>query len=155
MEKSDILEELYNRLPNREADNLINMILDGDPEGISRAENFLRGKPESRLSYNLFQSILEKPICKTVAKFMDGNLLDTVSVCKMLSSILTQIFIQCELRDISLGEFDIQRITGLLDTVSQAAGNLDTDSDLYLDVQSAIRDLGWEDSNLFRSKEGL
>ena len=153
MNKSDILEELYDRLPNREADNIINLILDGDPDGVAKAERFLDGKAVAKNTYNLFQSIAEKPISKTVAKFMEGSLPDAVQVCKMLSSILTQIFIQCELRGLSPDAFDIQEITCLLNAVAGESGSIEEGSDLYSDIESAIRDLGWKDSPSPLAKE--
>lgn len=139
MTKTDILEQLYDRLPNREADNLIDMLLE-DESNLDKALQFLEGKPEKKLQYNLFAGIENKPIYKTVAKFMDDELEEPVQVLKMLSSILTQIFIQCELRSLNPGDFNLVAIT---DAILRLADTTDLDNSIVNDIKSIIIDLGY------------
>lgn len=117
MTNTEILEELYGRLPNAEADALIDLILSGEPSGVSRAEKFLNGEEETKHQYNLFQGIREKPIYKTVNRFMNGELQGSVQILKMLSSVLTQMFIQCELRGLNPKIFEVGKVTDLINQI--------------------------------------
>ena len=138
--KLEVLEELYNRLPNREADTLIDLILEDDPSGVEQAEHFLNGKNLPKQTYNLFQSIKEKPIYKTVHKFMEGELEDNIQVLKMLSSILTQIFIQCELRNLNPDDFNL---VGITDLVLGVAKTNEITNSLANEIKSIIIELGY------------
>ena len=140
MTKTDILEQLYDRLPNREADTLIDLILEDDPSGIAQAEHFLNGENLPKQTYNLFQSIKEKPIYKTVHKFMEGELEDNIQVLKMLSSILTQIFIQCELRNLNPDDFNL---VGITDLVLDIAKTNEITNSLANEIKSIIIELGY------------
>jgi hypothetical protein len=139
--KIEILEELYSKLPNKEVDNLIDLILDNDPSGITKAIQFLNGEEEPKHHYNLFQSIKEKPIYKTVAKYMGGEITEEIQILKMLSSILTQIFIQCELRGLNPDNFEVGKIT---DIINKIIYSNDT-STLEEDIKNAIIDLGFQE----------
>ena len=139
MNKLDVLEELYNRLPDREADSLIDLLLE-DESNLDKAVKFLEGKPEKGLQYNLFSSIENKPIYKTVTKFMEDGLKEPVQVLKMLSSVLTQIFIQCELRSLNPGDFNLVAIT---DAILRLADASELNSSIVNDIKSIIIDLGY------------
>lgn len=141
MTKNELLEELYGRLPNKEADALIDMLLEDDPEGIVRAEKFLNGDDEPRHRYNLFQSIKEKPIYKTVSRYMNGEIEDDVQILKMLSSILTQMFIQCELRGLSPDMFEVGKVT---DIINKIIYSNDTET-LEEELKNLIIELGFSE----------
>lgn len=141
MTRNELLEELYGRLPNKEADALIDMLLGGDPDGITRAEKFLNGDAEPKHSYNLFQSIKEKPIYKTVSRYMNGEIEDSVQILKMLSSILTQMFIQCELRGLSPETFEVGKVTDLINKIIYSN---DTET-LEEEIKNIIIELGFSE----------
>lgn len=145
MTSTQILEELYSRLPSREADRLIDSILDQKPGSLEEAEVFLSGgaKVNTNKSYNLFQGIAEKPIYKTVTKFMSGELENPLQICKMLSSIITQIFIQCEIRGLNSSQFDLQPIFTVIQNISDAGDTID--GDILIEIQNIIEALGWKE----------
>ena len=142
MNQAEVLEELYERLPNKEADELIDLVL-SDDSNISKAVAFLSKSKMSELNitpYDFFAGINGKPIYKTVAKFMNGELNDVIQVLKMLSSLLTQIFIQCELRGLNPGNFCIKNITDVINKISQVS---ELDISIADDVKNIIIGLGW------------
>ena len=144
MDKSEVLEELYNRLPNREADRMIDMLLEDD-SNLEKVITFLsKGMTPKPSNYNLFSSIETKPIYKTVAKFMSGELEDPLQICKMLSSIVTQIFIQCELRGLNSSQFDFQPIFAVIQDISEAGDTIN--GEILIDIKNILESLGWNEN---------
>lgn len=140
MTKSEVLEELYGQLPDREADRLIDMILEDD-SALPKAEAWItRGNPITLEGYNLFAGIKTKPIYRTVAKFMEGGIDDPVQTLKMLSSVLTQIFIQCELRDMAPSDFSLSALT---DLILDASAVSRIDSALAERIKTVLSELGF------------
>ena len=86
MNKSDILESLYEMLPDEEADECITLVL-SDDDNLDKALSFLIRKgviPGNDSKDSFFSKVKEKPVYKTVRKFMAGELEDKWQVMKML-----------------------------------------------------------------------
>jgi len=152
MDRSEVLEQLYAKLPDKRADELIDLVL-SDESYIAEAEDYLLNGDEPQEQINIFAAIKGKPLYKNTLKFMEDETENVYVIMKMLSSIITQILIQCELRENKTPYNILDKLTKLLLEISKEGDFIS--ADLKEEIKSEIYFLGWESPTIERQGEEL
>jgi cellulose synthase/poly-beta-1,6-N-acetylglucosamine synthase-like glycosyltransferase len=80
---------------------------------------------ESSLDYELINSLKGKAIYKNLVKAINGDELKKYDLIKLLSSLITHITIECDLKGKNLKDFPIKTLLNSLDTLVYGDGGED------------------------------
>lgn len=147
MSKSSVLERLYelDSIEGQEVDkNSINKLMYDllhnkiTPEEV---ESELRRIDPAYVRYDFLMNLKDKPIGKSIKEYKEGNLND-VQIAKMLSSLVTQIFIQIEKNDkISIQDLQIDYVLNVIQEYANS-GSIN-----YDEVDMLLDRYGWSDDD--------
>lgn len=142
MNRSSILERLYELNHDKSVDKesvskLMNDVI-SKKVSESEAESELRSIDPAYIRTSFLQNLKGKPIYKNISEYKKGNLSD-IEIMKMISSLITQIFIQVEHND-EITPKSLQ-VDELLEIISQYSNKSIIDTNK---IDSLLDDYGWE-----------